>query len=462
MHRHRVRRRRRGVVDAAVRRGRIPDDDGRRGRKRFGRRQRRRFFGQVTGSPIAHVVIVIQENRTFDDVFNGYPGADTVASGQTHTGATVALQPVPFEEAPDPSHERSSLLTEYDNGKMDGFDLDPVSDTVAGGPTFSTPNTFVYAYLPRAETLPYWQMAEHYAIADRMFSSQIAPSFPGHQYLIAGQSGRAIGDPENATNPDVNLVWGCDSPPGSTVETLDASNAVVSPGPFPCFDYQTLGDLLDAKHVGWKYYTGFSNGVDLDGQVSAYDAIHHIRYGTDWTANVSSPEYTFFADVSAGTLPAVSWITPPAAASDHAGTLNSSGPSWVAAVVNAIEGSPYASNTAIFVTWDDSGGWYDHVAPPPGFGDGISYGFRVPLIVVSPYAKPGYVSHVNHDFGSLLHFVENNWNLGTLGTVDARADALADMFDYAQTPAPPVTIQAQLSLSAIIALKATQPVDTDR
>ncbi len=296
-----------------------------------------------------------------------------------------------------------------------------------------------------------------------MFSSQMAPSYPGHQYLIAGQSGRAIGDPENSANPlselQVNAVWGCDSPAGSTVELLDAQNNPILPGPFPCFDYQTLGDLLDSAGVSWHYYTGFSNGLDLDGQVSAYDAIKHIRYGADWSNNVISPEYRLFADVASGTLPSVTWITPPAVASDHAGSMNSTGPSWVAAIANAVAATPYAANTAIFVTWDDSGGWYDHVAPPQF--NGLEYGFRVPLIAVSAYAKHGYVSHVNHDYGSILRFIEKNWNAGSLGTVDARADDLSDMFDYTQHAVSPVNVAAPFTIGNIQAIKGTFPVDDD-
>lgn len=317
--------------------------------------------------------------------------------------------------------------------------------------------------MPPAETLSYWTLAKRYALADRMFASQMAPSFPGHQYLIAGQSGRAIGDPVNTTTPtaqaQVNAVWGCDSPAGSTVELLDSANNPVLPGPFPCFDYATLGDRLDSAGISWRYYTGFSNGFDPDGQVSAYDAIKHIRYGADWANDVSSPEYRFFADVAGGVLPAVVWITPPAAASDHAGTMNSSGPSWVGAIYNAIASSPYYANTVIFVTWDDSGGWYDHVAPPQF--NGLELGFRVPLIAISPYSKPGYVSHADHNYGSILHFIEKNFGAASLGTIDSTADDLSDMFAYRQSPIQPLKLVTPYTLTEIQNIKAGYPVDDD-
>ncbi len=414
-------------------------------------------------SPISHVIIVFMENRTFDNVFNGFPNADSAQSGKTSTGQTVALHPSPYEYPEDPSHTYQSLSTEYDDGKMDGFNLNTVNATVAGGATLPTPNTFVYGYLPQAEVAPYWTLAKQYATADRMFSSQLAPSFPGHQYIIAGQSDRAIGDPAN-TNPlyttEINTIWGCDDPPGTTEQRLSEKDVVINPGPFPCFDYATLGDVLDAGHVSWSYYTGFVNGVDLDGQVSAYDAIRHIRYGPDWTADVKSPEYRFFADVTAGTLPSVSWVTPPAAASDHAGTLNSSGPAWVTAIYSAIASSPYYANTAILVTWDDSGGWYDHV-PPPGF-NGLEPGLRVPLIAISPYAKHGYVSHAVHTYGSILHAIEENFGVASLNTDDKTADDLSDMFDFSQKPVPAIAVTSNYTLAQIEALVANGPVDDDK
>ena len=407
---------------------------------------------------IRHVVIAIQENRTFDNLFNGFPGADSVQYGFDHTGKRVALKPVSLAAPPDPSHSRSSLILEYNGGKMNGFDLDPVSPTILG----SIPPDFVYAYVPRSETGIYWRLAQQYAIADRMFSSQMAPSFPGHQYLIAGQSGRVVSDPAGG-GLQTNFVWGCDSPSGATIDVLTAQGNVVNGGR-PCLDYRTLGDLLDAANVSWKYYSGWTDGFDIDGQVSAYDAIRHIRYGPDWGRHVPQTldrEYQFYDDVSGGVLPSVSWITPPALCSDHAGTLDSCGPDWIGHVVNAVEQSRYASDTAIFVTWDDPGGWYDHVAPPEF--SGMGYGFRVPLVVVSPYTKAGYVSHVTHDFGSILHFVEETFGLGSLGQDDATADDLADMFSFGAAPrAAPAPLSTRTSLQSIRVRLSSRPLDDDR
>ena len=146
----------------------------------------------------------------------------------------------------------------------------------------------------------------------------------------------------------------------------------------------------------------------------------------------SAPPSQVLDDIDAGTLANVVWITPTAAASDHAGTTNGSGPSWVASVVNKIGQSKYWNDTAIFVTWDDWGGWYDPIMPQ--IYNSYELGFRVPLLVISPYAKRHYISTVQHEFGSILKFTEETFNLGSLGTTDIRADDLSDCFDFSKAP----------------------------
>jgi phospholipase C len=198
---------------------------------------------------------------------------------------------------------------------------------------------------------------------------------------------------------------------------------------YPCFEHQTLLDLLDAHSLSWTWYESERGGF-WDGPSS----IKHIRDNpSDW-ARVVTPETTIFGDIAAGKLANVTWVIPSGRNSDHPGAGSNTGPSWVASIANAIGASNYWGSTAIFVTWDDWGGVYDHV-PPPILGS-YELGFRVPLIVVSPYAKPGYVSHRQHEFGSVLHFVEDVWGLGSLGYTDARADNLSDFFDFNQSPLP--------------------------
>jgi phospholipase C len=222
----------------------------------------------------------------------------------------------------------------------------------------------------------------------------------------------------------------------------------------PCLEHSTLPDLLDAKGMNWRYYA-------MAGAWNSYwngpAAIRHLRQGPDW-ANVVPQQTQVLMDIANATLPAVSWVMPSGQASDHPGTTDGSGPSWVAAIVDAVGHSRYWRNTAIFVTWDDWGGWYDHVAPT--IYNSYEYGFRVPLLVVSPYAKRGYVSHTTHDFGSILRFVEDNFDLPTLGYADSRADNLADCFDLSQNPLPFRHIAAPLNARHFIE-DTSSPTDPD-
>jgi len=205
---------------------------------------------------------------------------------------------------------------------------------------------------------------------------------------------------------------------------------------YPCFEHPVLSDLLDAKGISWRYYTPSPGSI-----WTGPNAIQHLRMGPAWANNVITNGKQVLLDIAAGQLPQVSWVIPTGQASDHPNGNEGSGPSWVASIVNAIGRSPYWSKTAIFITWDDWGGWYDHVAP--SIYNSYEYGFRVPLIVVSPYAKQGYVSHVTHDFGSILKFIEEDFDLPSLGYADARADDLSDCFDFSQTPLSFQTIAAE-------------------
>jgi len=395
--------------------------------------------GAKPNTPIAHVVILIMENRSFNDLFMDYPGAYTVSSGPTHTGKIVQLQPIPLEIGGDINHKRSSWVKAYDHGGMDGFDLE--------GWGKKMPADAPYAYVPQSEIGPYWSLAKQYTLADAMFEPVGGPSYPAHQYLIAGQSDYAI------ENPDDFSIWGCDSNPGTTVNVLNAQGQEV-PGPFPCFDYQTLGDLMDEAHVSWRYYA-----MSRSQTWEAYDAIKHIRYSNDWTKNIVKPNTQFAVDIANGQLADVSWVVPAEKESDHSGTGSKMGPSFVASVVNAVGESQYWSSTAIFVVWDDWGGWYDPVSPQQL--DRMGLGFRVPLLVVSPYAKAGYVSHVPHEFGSVLKYVESDFGLASLGTSDARADDLADCFDYSQLPLAFKPISAEYSVPELRQVSTTDDTPAD-
>ncbi len=374
-----------------------------------------------------HVVIVVQENRTTDNLFNGLPGADTVRSGLNSHGQMVPFVPVSLSATYGLSHRHDAFVKSYDGGKMDGF------DTVHSNCSGKCPpeDTRAYAYVKPSQTRPYFAMAEQYAFADRMFQSNEGPSFPAHLYLVAGtsspQRGSDLWIAENPLTPRGGTTGGCDSPAGSLV-ALIAPDGRERAHTFPCIDRPSIFGLLDAKHLDWRYYQAHEGS----GLWNAADAFSQIRNGPRYATSVIYPPSRFISDVRARKLAAVTFVTPTAANSDHAQITERTGPSWVASVVNAVGTSPYWQSTAIFVTWDDWGGWYDHVKPT--HYDSYSLGFRVPLIVISPFTPKGYVSHQQHEFGSILKFLERNFGLESLETTDLRADDLSDCFDFRAPP----------------------------
>lgn len=390
---------------------------------------------------IEHVVIIVQENRSFDNLFNGYPGADTAQSGLNHLGQTITLKAEHLYDGPDLSHRHYSWWASYDNGAMDGFDIDIPP---GGDPTYP------YHFVPSTDTVPYWTMAQQYVLADRMFQSNTAGSYPAHLYIVAGQSAMIAGNPNNTP-------WGCDAPPKTTVG-LEAPDGQTTQGPFPCFTWPTLADLLDAAHYTWRFY---APTIDNSGGIwNTYQSFSSIRYGPDWQHDIISPETNVLNDIPAGQLAQITWIVPSGENSDHPGSYSATGPQWVSSIVNAIGQSKFWSSTAIFIVWDDWGGWYDHVAPPQL--DQMGLGFRVPLLIVSPYVHKGYVSHQQHEFGSIIKFVEEQFHLPSLGQTDQRADDFSDCFDFSQTPAPFQVIPQMLPRTYFLNYRGkVTPPDTD-
>ena len=377
---------------------------------------------------IQHVIVIVQENRTPDNLFQGLPGADIASSGLNSKGVTVTLVPRPLAGHYDLDHSHAGFLTEYAGGAMNGWDLEKM--TCAGT---CKPLT-AFAYVPKSETKPYFTMASTYTFGDKTFQDNQGPSFPAHQFIIAGTSTDKVGSPllaaENLFYHTGTWVTGanCGGSPLNKVTMIDPMTGAETATRPPCFEHPTIMDLLDAKSISWRYYNSVSGGY-----WSGPDAIKHMRFGPQWK-NVIVPETTILTDIKAGTLAQVSWVIPSPAESDHAVSNNGSGPAWVASIVNAVGKSKYWGSTAIFITWDDWGGWFDHVKPV--IYNKYEVGFRVPLIVVSPYAKLAYVSHVQHEQASILHFIETNFGLGTLGYADERADNLADCFNFSQSPTP--------------------------
>jgi phospholipase C len=436
--------------------------------------------GQSSGSshsPIQHVVLVIQENRSFDDFFAHFPGADgtrrgkmKVKVGSQYVDKWVTLQKHALFTNTDIQHCHKAYRTDYDAGKMDGFNTVYLGVCGAQG---KQAGTVPYQYVNPSDIAPYWDIAERWVLSDHMFQTQGSGSFTAHQDLIRG--GTQINQKYSLVDNPSQMPWGCDYLGMSKTSLITKSGQyvnLVKKGPPPCTSkfpqsgasYKTLRDLLDAAAVGWKYYSpcfigwnqsGCDNGCDYTcagATLNAYDMIAPVRYGSEWGTNVSMPETNIFDDITNGTLPAVSWVIPSDANSDHPGEACKcdDGPSWVASVVDAIGQSSYWNSSVIIVMWDDWGGFYDHVAPQQLDWGGL--GFRVPMMILSPYAKigsgskGGYISSTPYEFGSILKYIENNWNLGSLGTSDQRATSIGDVLDYTQQPRQFTSIPSQRSI----------------
>src|ERR1700722_17366963 len=433
-----------------------------------------------SSTPIQHVVVIFQENRSPDNLFQDpvliKAGANIVQSGTKSLGQTIPLTPVPLGCTPgscdtyNPDHSHDSaflamcdLSPQTKQCKMDGANKINAFCEKAGDTSClkgKAPGTYSFAYVQQTDVAPYFQLAESYTFADMMFQSNQGPSFPAHQYLISGSSATAPpgmpGDnlllaenPNGITTGESATDTGCTAPAAETVPIIDPATGIESPS-YPCFDRPTLTDLLNAKGISWKYYAPSAGSI-----WTAPNAISHMcgpAHSTactaaDWTNNVVLASTTnpapVLTDISRNQLPAVSWVIPSGRASDHPVTNDGSGPSWVASIVNAIGNSPYWANTAIIITWDDWGGWYDHVMPPASLMlNQYEIGFRVPMIVVSPFAKPKAISHTVYDFGSILKFIENTYALGNIapGATLPYADQfpgtgdLSDCFNFSQAP----------------------------
>ena len=443
---------------------------------------------------IKHVVVIFQENRTPDNLFQDdkliAAGADiqTPTHGWNKEGTLITPMPAPLASDFNPDHSHGSYLKMYDGGKMDGADKIPVMCNPNSPPPCPPPNAqFTYVDNSGGILAPYFQMAETYTFGDRMFQTNQGPSFPAHQFLISGTSAPVPpGQPmsqffaaENPTGvPNVDNNTGCTSPPTELVKLIDSTNPDPSTNEtqssYPCYDHPTLTDLLNTSKISWKYYAPMAGSI-----WTAPNAIEHMCgpnapipnatecTGSDWTNNVVLQYTQVLNDISNGQLASVSWVIPSGGSSDHAGQNNGSGPSWVASVVNAIGNSPYWADTAIIITWDDWGGFYDHVAPP-AILNSYEFGFRVPLIVVSAYAKPANISHTVYDFGSILKFIETTFSLGTVapGASTPYADTftqtgdLSDCFDFNQTPLTFGTLPAKYDAKHFLEDK-TPPTDPD-
>jgi len=378
--------------------------------------------GNGSAGQIQHIVFIVKENRSFDNYFGTFTGANGTTTGKLHTGQVVTLGHTPDPPKHDMGHEWTDNHVAVDGGLMDRFDQERTC-SVNGDLQCMT-------QLRQSDIPNYWSYAQNYALSDETFASEASGSFPTHLALVAG-SGLSVLDNPRST---AKAQWGCDAIAGSNVPYMQTNNAVSSE--FPCFTATTLADLADSAGVSWKAYTAL---FGESGYIyNPYRPINSIFYGPDWGTKVVSVG-NFVTDALAGQLPAISWVTPPSEDTDHPPDSACIGENWTVQQINAVMQGPQSqwNSTVIFLTWDDFGGFYDHVAPP--YRDQFGLGIRVPMIIISPWAIRG-VYHTQVEFASVLRFMEETFGLPNMGGADTIANDFQDAFSYTQKALPPIVL----------------------
>jgi phospholipase C len=360
---------------------------------------------------IQHTVFIIKENHTFDNYFGTFPEADGATSGLTSTSQMVPLTPMPDIYQPRLCNGWSCALQAIDGGKMDKFDL--ISGALSA-----------YTQVTEKDIPNYWAYARQFVLADRYFTSVHGPSIPNYFYAIAAQSGGAI---DNGHDPGPGTD--CAGASWGAFAVLDSAGNITYQA--PCFDFQTLADSLQSAGLTWKCYSS-------DGTGGVFNFIRQIYNSPDRQDHVA-PTAQFVTDAQNGGLPAVSWLFPPSPKTEHPPESVCEGENWTVQQLNAVMQGPDWNSTVVFLTYDDFGGFYDHV-PPPQL-DAFGLGPRVPLLILSPFAKAGYISDTVCEHSSILKFVETRYQLPALTARDRMASDMLDSFDFAQPPQPPLILQ---------------------
>lgn len=375
--------------------------------------------------PIKRVVYLMLENRSFDNMFGAFPGANGAGAG-AFEGKEILLRRCPEWLPEDLPHDHGAAVASVNGGRMDHFAFPEISPASAA---------FAYSRLHRSDVPNYWRWAEEFVLCDNFFASVLGPSHPNHLFFVAGQSGGTFDNPENARPVPVpeggrSKSWGCDSPEDVYIYVRHEDGSLTTRR--PCFRFTTVGDQLTNEGIPWAYYAANRNQQGYIWSVfNSFDSV----FETDlWDRHIR-PVDNLLADIDAGALPAVTWITPRFELSDHPPWSSSHAHNWVTAVVNGIMRSHMWDHTAIFVTWDEWGGFYDHV-PPPQI-DQVGLGIRVPMLVVSPYAKRGYVDHELGEFSSPLRFIQDNWGLRHHTQRIRKTHNFAHVFDFRRKPRDP-------------------------
>jgi len=374
--------------------------------------------------PITHIVIIDKENRSYDNYFGLFPGADGTSHARLADGKVVLLGHTPDHTLLDVAHAGTSAALAMNHGRMDQFNLLP--GAIQDGHDIAD-SLFHESDIPN-----YWRYATHFTLDDHFFSTIAGPSFPNHLVTIAASSNNTVDNPRGQTHH----AWGCDGGPYSVVNAVDPNtgHAYLTK---PCFDIPTIADTFQKYHVSWKYY---SPGQYQSGYIwDSFDAIKHIRYSHLWKTLADYPVQKFTSDARNGKLPSVSWEVMDAQVSEHPPYSACVGENWTVDQVNAIMQGKDWKSTLIVLTWDDFGGFYDHVAPPRE--DYISLGPRVPTIIISPYARPHYVDHHTMEFDSILKFIEDDFHVPALTSRDRHASSLLTSLDFKQHPLSPYLLK---------------------
>ena len=370
--------------------------------------------------PIKHVVYIVKENHSYDNLFARFPGA----AGTDHAfqGAKrIPLGITPDHLPVDIAHSGPSAEVAVNGGKMNKFYQ--LTGAIQLGKDMAD-SAYTQSQIPL-----YWKYAQTFTLADHFFSTIMGPSFPNHLATIAGQSHRSIDNPHGQTVES----WGCDAGATSVTPMMSPKGKITYV--HPCFNLTTLADSANKHKVSWRYYAPphFKSGYIW----AAYDAIKHIRYSKYWK-QADVPFTRFASDVKSGKLAALTWLTTDPANSDHPPFSICQGQNSTVEAINAIMKSKFWRSTAIILTWDDFGGFYDHVAPP--VVDNISLGPRVPTIVISPYARAHSIAKTTYDFGSMLKLAEDIFGLPRLSKYDRSAHSLASAFNFQQRPMKPLVL----------------------
>lgn len=375
--------------------------------------------------PVKRVVYVMLENRSYDNLFGRFPGGNGATTG-VKFGQEVPLLPAPHWLPGDLPHDRAAHLNNVNGGAYDGFGVGQFGDP--------------WAYTAfEGERVPvYWDLAREYVLCDNFFASFGGPSYPNHFYFVAGQAGGTQDNPENiqtrieGEGDDRRRFksWGCDAY-GENVFVLVKDDKGNLSKHDTCFDFRTVPQQLEEAGVGWAYYSASEHQSGYFW--NALNGISGVFHTDLWRDETIRPVDRIVEDIRAGQLPAVTWVTPRFELSDHPPESTCHAQNWLAGIVNAVMETDGWEQTALFITWDEWGGLYDHVVPPL-HEDGGELGFRVPTLVVSPYARRGYVDDAVAEFSTPLKFVADNWGLDYLTPRIELGHNFEHVFDFSRDP----------------------------